>query len=231
MRKSVLLRSAAAFCLILTLLFSLPLPAAHAVCVKEFIDPWDRDYAPLTEQEREENLRVITAYLREEMELQDSIVAAILANMFRESALDPRAIDPTGCFFGLCQWSKTRWTNCFAFCRENGLDRFTVEAQLAFLRYELEGEYAWIMDDYLRPVENDEDGAQDAQYYFCEYFEAPLDPEWEQVIRSKYVANIYWPLLSEGDLARPEDLAEEGERPADPQPTSVPRPPRRDMLS
>ena len=48
------------------------------------------------------------------------IVAAVLANIYRESAFDPLAVDGDREFFGLCQWSKLRWTNCFFFCREQG---------------------------------------------------------------------------------------------------------------
>ena len=63
---------------------------------------------------------------------------------------------------------------------------------------ELEGEYLWVYESFLLPAEDDEDGAQEAQYYFCELFEVPLDLDWEQVVRSKLVAYAYWPYVSEG---------------------------------
>ena len=186
--KRRMLRAAASFLLAFTLLIcALPL-GAHAVCLREFLDP-ELERESLSDEQREENLLIITDFLRTEMQLPDSAVAAILANMDRESSLNPRAIDE----------------------RENGLDRFSVEGQLAFLQYELSGEYEWVYTQFLVNAEDCEDGAQDAQYAFCLHFEAPLDMEWEQVIRSKLVAEVYWPMISEGEL-----MCEE-ETPADPE--------------
>ncbi len=191
--KRRMLRAAASFLLAFTLLIcALPL-GAHAVCLREFLDP-ELERESLSEEQREENLLIITDFLRTEMQLPDSAV-----------------IDESGNFFGLCQWSRTRWLNCFHFCRENGLDRFSVEGQLAFLQYELSGEYEWVYTQFLVNAEDCEDGAQDAQYAFCLHFEAPQDMEWEQVVRSKLVAEVYWPMVSEGEL-----MCEE-ETPADPE--------------
>ena len=202
MRASAMMRKAASFLAVLALILCLFPQRAHAVLVPEFIDP--KEPEALSDAQREANMLQIAAFLRYEMELPDSAIAAVLANMDRESAFDPRAIDETGCFFGLCQWSKTRWLNCFQFCRKNDLDRLTVEGQLAFLRFELEGEYDWIYRQFLLSAEDSEDGAQEAQYYFCDLFEAPTDVEWEQVWRSKLVAEVYWPMMCDEDLVLPE---------------------------
>ena len=172
--------------------------SASALSIPEFFErPEQRTLSP---EERQANIVQITAFLRVEMDLPDSAVAAILANMDRESGFDPRAVDETGNFFGLCQWSRKRWVDCFNFCRENELDRFSVEGQLAFLRFELNGEYEWIYLYYLLNAEDSEDGAQEAQFEFCASFEAPLDVDWEQVYRSKLVAEVYWPMLTVGSL-------------------------------
>ena len=193
------LRRAASFVLLCALLICFFPQSASALSLPEFFDTEERE--PLSPEEREANLLQIAAFLRDELELPDSAVAAILANIDRESGFDPRAIDESGNFFGLCQWSRKRWINCFHFCRENGLDRFTVEGQLAFLEFELRGEYEWIYLYYLLNAEDSEDGAQEAQYEFCASFEAPLEVDWEQVIRSKLVAEVYWPMVCEGILA------------------------------
>ncbi len=204
------LRRLASFLLLCAFLCCFFPQSASALSVPEFFQPEERE--SLSPEEREANLVRITAFLRDELDLPDSAVAAILANMDRESGFDPRAIDDTGNFFGLCQWSRRRWVNCFNFCRENELDRFSVEGQLAFLRYELNGEFEWIYLYYLLPAEDSEDGAQEAQYEFCASFEAPLDVDWEQVARSKLVAEVYWPMLTEGSLAWTEpELPEESE--------------------
>ena len=210
MKRSTVLRAAASFLLAFTLLICAIPMGAHAVCLREFLDPALEEES-LSAEQREENLLIITDFLRTEMQLPDSAVAAILANMDRESGFNPRAIDESGNFFGLCQWSRTRWLNCFHFCREQGLDRFSVEGQLAFLQYELSGEYEWVYTQFLVNAEDCEDGAQDAQYYFCQHFEVPLDLEWEQVIRSKLVAEVYWPMVFEGELMRTEESQTEKE--------------------
>lgn len=214
--KIRLLRRAASMLLAFALLCCLLPVQAQALGLPEFFDP--PQWVPLSPEEREQNIVRITDFLREEMQLPDSAVAAILANMDRESGFDPRAVDQTGCFFGLCQWSKTRWINCFQFCRENGLDRFSVEGQLAFLQFELEGEYEWIYLYYLLSAEDSEDGAQEAQFEFCASFEAPLDVDWEQVYRSKLVAEVYWPMLTTGSLAwtEPESGGDPQEAPSQP---------------
>ncbi len=202
MKKSGVLRAAASFLLALSLLFCLSPAKAYAAYVPEFLN-WEdfADREPLTEEEKLENRRVIAAFLREELDLPDSAVAAVLANIFRESSFDPRSIDENGLYFGLCQWSRTRWMQCFTFCRVNELDRFSVEGQMAFLKSELEGKYEWVYREHLLPAEISEDGAQDAQYAFCQFYEAPTEMDWEQVRRSKLVAEVFWPLVSEGELA------------------------------
>lgn len=202
------LRRAASFLLLFAFLCCFFVPSASALDIPEFFDPEERE--PLSPEERQANMEQVKTFLREELRLPDSAVAAILANIDRESGFDPRAIDDSGNFFGLCQWSRKRWIDCFHFCRENDLDRLSMEGQLAFLRYELNGEYEWIYLYYLLPAEDSEDGAQEAQYEFCASFEAPLEADWEQVVRSKLVAEVYWPMMVEESLVRTEpELPEE----------------------
>ena len=75
------------------------------------------------------------------------------------------------------------------------------------------GEEAHIRNHYnelaVTLVQGSLDGAQEAQYYFCELFEAPTEPDWEQVHRSKLVAEVYWPMVTEGCLAWTEPEPEE----------------------
>ena len=199
MKKGLALRTSLSFLLALAVFCCCFPVSAHAAGIWEFLF-WENEPSAeeITVEQREENVQTTMRFLREELDLPDSAVAAVLANIYRESAFDPRAVDAGRRFFGLCQWSKQRWTNCYRFCLENELDRMSVEGQLAFLQYELEGEYSWIYETYLLPAEDSEDGAQEAQYYFCQLFEAPRDLDWEQVMRSKLVAYAYWPLVSEG---------------------------------
>ena len=156
---------------------------------------WTREEPeePLTDEEREENVRIITAFLREEMELPDSAVAAMLANMYRESAFDPRAVDGSGKFFGLCQWSEPAGSTAISSAGRRGWTVSDGGAAGLPAATSWKGSTDWIYETFLLAAEDSEDGAQEAQYYFCELFEVPLDLDWEQVVRSKLVAYVYWP--------------------------------------
>lgn len=111
MKARLAFRKTAAFLLTLVLLCGLFPISAHA----ESSSLWERLFwnaeprsEELTDEQREENVRIATAFLREELKLPDSAVAAVLANIYRESAFDPLAVDAGREFFGLCQWSKLR---------------------------------------------------------------------------------------------------------------------------
>ena len=205
MKKWFVLRGTAAFALVLALFLCLLPQRAHAVYVREFFD-WDEEATPATEEERKENLRIIADFLRDEMGLNDAAAAAIVANISRECSFDYRAVDSGRNFFGLCQWSRTRWISFTSFCYERELDKNTLEAQLLFLQYELETDYHDLLTYVLMDAENSEDGALYAQWCFCQFFEVPTELEKEQEIRAWLVHDTYWPLLSEGELAR-EDAA------------------------
>jgi hypothetical protein len=196
------LRCSLAFALVLTLLFCSFPAQAHAVYVREFFDS-EKPSPSLTEEEREENLRIIADFLRDEMGLNAASASAVIANISRECSFDPRAVDEGREFFGICQWSKSRWVNYTFFCLENKLDGGSLDSQLRFLQYELEHDYTFLLN-ILLDCENSEDGALYAQWCFCQYFEAPTDLDGEQMVRALLVYEVYWPLLSEGELARPE---------------------------
>ena len=54
----------------------------------------------------------------------------------RESGCDPHAYNRTSCLgpcFGLVQWDRKRWRGHLARCRLNGLNPYSVEAQVATL--------------------------------------------------------------------------------------------------
>lgn len=204
MKRGKSLQMAASLLLALALLFCFAPPRAYALYIREFMDTKE-ERAALTEEEREENLLAVTAYLRHEMGLNDAAVAAILANMDRESGFDPCAMDGDRQFFGLFQWSRSRWIACYFFCRENGLDRFSTEGQLAFFRQELEEHYADLLSYVLLGAENTEEGALNAQFYFCQNYIAPLELEREQELRAALVTEVYWPAVTAGSLAAPEE--------------------------
>lgn len=66
--------------------------------------------------------------------------AAIMGSIQQESGFDA-TIEEIGSAigYGLCQWSYERRTNLVTWCGNNGYDYTSVEGQLAFLIYELEG--------------------------------------------------------------------------------------------
>ena len=203
------LRLAASFFLILALFFGL-LPQRAAALDARALSREEEISAPLTDEERKENLRLIVEYLREEMGMNDAAVAAIVANIARESNFDPRAVDVTGYFTGICQWSPIRWSRFVLFCIVFKLDPYALESQLLYLKAELETDYSDLLNNTLLLLEDSEDGALYGQWYFCQYFEIPLELEKEQEARAWLVYLKYWPLVSTGELARKESDQADG---------------------
>lgn len=70
----------------------------------------------------------------------EAATAGIMGNLQQESSLNPQASQKGGLGRGLCQWSEGgRWETLKAFAAQHGLDPWSLEAQLEFLDYELNG--------------------------------------------------------------------------------------------
>ncbi len=97
----------------------------------------------------------------------DNAVAAIMTNIQAESSFRTGAIGDSGTSYGLCQWHNGRYTNLKKYC---GSDYSTVNCQLRFLIYELQGSYPGV---YKMLLSNN--SAYDMASYYCINFEIPAN--------------------------------------------------------
>ena len=143
------------------------------------------------------NEQAIYDYLREDMQLNHAVASAILANIERESRFDPEAIyhDVNGRIsYGICQWNGDRYDALRAYCEEHDLEYTTLEGQLPYLQFELEGEEknAW---EKVRHAPDTVDGTYQAAYNWAKYFERCLQ-YWNGVDQFDYrgilAEQYYW---------------------------------------
>ena len=137
------------------------------------------------------NEEIIYAFLINECGFNSAAACGVLANIRAESNFRPEALNSIGCY-GICQWYAGRRTRLNNFCEENGYDSSTLIGQLWYLKYELQNHYkgTW---NYLRGVSNDAQGAYDAGYYWCYYFEVPENRTSNSIKRGNSAQDTYWP--------------------------------------
>ena len=138
-------------------------------------------------------------YVTGTMGLNVAAACGVLANLYAESGFDPNAVGDNGTSYGICQWHDTstgvgRWTNLKNYCNSNGYNWQTLNGQLRFLQYELSGAEAWTGTlSYLKSIANTANGAYDAGYYWCYYFERPANVGIVSDSRGVSAKNTYWP--------------------------------------
>lgn len=128
-------------------------------------------------------------YFTGEMGLSDAAACGIMANIYKESTFNPKA---GSSYYGLVQWGGGRRSNLFAFCEDNGFSASTMEGQLNFLEHELVGAYSSVLE-YLNSVPNTAQGAYDAAYHFCYYFERPSNKAAKSNSRGELAQGTYFP--------------------------------------
>ena len=72
----------------------------------------------------------------------------------------------------------------------------TREGQLRFLVHDLKEVYIYTYD-LIRLCKDSEEGALQATYYFCAYYEVPSDPETESEARQELTEQLIYPRLNE----------------------------------
>ena len=144
----------------------------------------------------EEEFIEFADFLRDELELNDASLAGILSNIQFESGFDPNKVGDMGNAYGLCQWRGPRLEQMIRFCEENGLNPVTREGQLRFLVHDLKEVYIYAYDQ-IRLCRDSEEGALQATYFFCAYYEVPSDPDEESVAREELTELLIYPRLNE----------------------------------
>jgi len=134
-------------------------------------------------------------FLKGNLGYNSAAACGVLANIEKESNFDP-TIEEHGnkIGYGICQWSFGRRTQLVQWCEENGYDYTTLEGQLWFLKYELEGTYRTNTHEKLLSVQNNMQGAYEAGYVWCYYFERPKGYASASVARGNLAMIKYWPI-------------------------------------
>ncbi len=149
--------------------------------------------------DREENKRIIFDYITNELKLNAAVACGILANIKNESNFDPEAIGDGGDAYGICQWNSRRDT-MVKFCEDNGFGSWrNIYGQLAYLGYELET-YKKSVGDFLKNIPNTPQGAYDAAYHFCYYYEIPANRTTKSKERGILAVNTFWCDFYGGDV-------------------------------
>ena len=133
----------------------------------------------------------IYTYLTDNLGFQRSAADAIMANIEAESSFNPsiEVEDTNGLMsIGLFQWNGDRCDNFKKYCNARSLEYGSVDAQLAFLSYELNGTYSKQYDKMLGFADS-ADGAYNAAYYWASHFEVCASSGWEK--RAERASTLY----------------------------------------
>ena len=140
------------------------------------------------------NEAVIYSFLIGEMKLNRAAAMGVMANIKYESGYRPGIDGDRGTSYGICQWHLGRKSNLISWCASNNYDYTTLEGQLHFLQYELSTRYTSVLS-YLKKVEDSNEGAYDAAYYFCFNFEAPAARTSQSTARGRYARETLYAML------------------------------------
>ena len=135
-------------------------------------------------------------FLRDALNLNDAAIAGVLANIQGESGFNPNKVGDSGSAYGICQWHGPRLDQMVKYCEDNDLNPITKEGQLEFLVHDLKDNYIYAYD-LIRLCDDTEQGALQATYYFCAYYEVPSDPEEESADREELTKLLLYPRLNE----------------------------------
>ncbi len=138
----------------------------------------------------------VFSYLIQKLGFNSAASCGIMANIEHESEFKPNLVirDANGLLSGgLCQWNGGRFTNLRNFCNDRGYDYLSIEGQLEYLKYELQKDSFKHIYQYLKKVPNNEEGAYNAAYYWCYYFEIPRNRTAQAKSRGNAAIGKYWP--------------------------------------
>ncbi len=119
-----------------------------------------------------ENMQIVYDYITGTLGYNRAVACGIMSNIQYESNFRPNAIGDAGAAYGICQWNSRR-QSLINYCERNGFESWQdIYGQLGYLGYELEHNKKKV-GDYLSTLPDTPQGAYDAAYYFCVYFEIP----------------------------------------------------------
>lgn len=143
-------------------------------------------------QQEQDDVSAIILFLQREMQLNSAAICGIVTNIIFESEGSHNIIGDSGYSAGICQWQGDRFVSLRCFCDENGYDWHSLEGQLYYLKYELEGPYQELLVR-LKNVEDSREGAYEAAYLFCMHYERPENAEPKAMTRGYDARSVYYP--------------------------------------
>lgn len=141
------------------------------------------------------NKSQVFSYLTKEIGFNTAAACGVMANMEHESGFDSTKVlyDSNGLLSGgLCMWNGGRFSSLQRFCNENGYNYLSVYGQLKYLEHELKSSYYRHIYNYLKSVSNNQNGAYNAAYYWCYYFEIPANRSYHANKRGGAASSKYW---------------------------------------
>ncbi len=149
-----------------------------------------REFFSYSSNDNEER---IYRYLISDLGMNSAAACGILSNIYCESGFRTDALGDNGTSYGICQWHNSRWNNLKTYCNNNGFDWHSLDGQLHFMEYELNGTQSNVLRR-MRSVSDDEDGAFSAGYDWCYYYEVPANRETKSVTRGNLARDSFWPI-------------------------------------
>ena len=138
-----------------------------------------------------ENMQIVYDYITQTLGYNRAAACGIMSNIQYESNFRPNAIGDSGAAYGICQWNSRR-QSLINYCERNGFESWQdIYGQLGYLGYELENNKKKV-GAYLRDVQDTAQGAYDAAYYFCVYFEIPANRYEKGVKRGSTAVTKYF---------------------------------------
>ncbi|MBQ1411927.1 MAG: peptidoglycan-binding protein [Clostridia bacterium] len=146
------------------------------------------------------NESIVFRYLINDMVFNTAAACGVLANMEYESNFRPTMVGDKGTSYGICQWHYSRRTDLMIYCMGHGYDYTSLDGQLRFLEYELKtnSKYRKYVYNKLMSVPNTAQGAYDAGFAWCYYFEIPSNYQSVSYSRARLAMNTYWPAYKNG---------------------------------
>ena len=153
----------------------------------------------ITSAERAQNIQTIYKFLTSNG-YNAAVACGILANIEQESNFNPNDVGDNGSSYGICQWhdgnDSNRFTLLKTYCKNNGLDYKNINAQLKFLKYELESDFS-SFNKRMKAYPNTSQGAYDSAYDWCVNFEKPDDKVNKGKSRGARARDYYWPTYAD----------------------------------
>lgn len=159
------------------------------------------------------NEATVYSFLVNKVGFNSAGACGVMANIQHESSFNPHATGDNGTSYGICQWHNSRWTAMKNWCKANGYDSTTLTGQLNYLKFELSqnnSNYLWngkTIYNKIKGVANSAQGAYDAGYYWCYYYEVPANKEKVSVTRGNLAKNSYWPEYGKS-VAKPSSVSD-----------------------